>query len=66
MNVAALNPFRPTRWEHHSDGQPLIWFTAEAEQLAGDKSTYVYGTRGTGKTTLLKGICWEDRASTNH
>ncbi len=60
MTGTALNPFRPTRWEHHSDGRPLIWFTDYAEGLAADKSTYVYGTRGTGKTTLLKGICWED------
>jgi hypothetical protein len=60
MNRTTLNPFRPTRWEHHTDGRPLIWFTEEAEVLAAEKSTYVYGTRGTGKTTLLKGICWED------
>lgn len=60
MTGTTLNPFRPTRWEHHTDGRPLIWFTKEAEELAGEKSTYVYGTRGTGKTTLLKGICWED------
>lgn len=60
MTGATLNPFRPTRWEHHTDGRPLIWFTKEAEELAAEKSTYVYGTRGTGKTTLLKGICWED------
>lgn len=60
MNIATMNPFRPTRWEHHADGRPLIWFTSEAEELSADKSTYIHGTRGTGKTTLLKGICWED------
>jgi hypothetical protein len=60
MNGSAINPFRPTRWEHHTDGRPLIWFTEEAEELSADKSTYIHGTRGTGKTTLLKGICWED------
>jgi hypothetical protein len=60
MTGGALNPFRPTRWEHHTDGRPLIWFTAEAEELSADKSAYIHGTRGTGKTTLLKGICWED------
>lgn len=42
------------------DGRPLIWFTAEADELSADKSTYIHGTRGTGKTTLLRGICWED------
>lgn len=60
MTDITLNPFRPTRWEHHRDGRPLIWFTATAEKLCGDKSAYVYGSRGSGKTTLLKGICWED------
>ena len=43
MTRATLNPFRPTRWEHHTDGRPLIWFTEEAEELAAEKSTYVYG-----------------------
>lgn len=60
MNTVVINPFRPTRWEHHTDGRPLIWFTDEAEELSAEKSTYIHGTRGTGKTTLLKGICWED------
>lgn len=60
MTSGSINPFRPTRWEHHTDGRPLIWFTEEAEELSADKSTYIHGTRGTGKTTLLKGICWED------
>lgn len=60
MTPIVENPFRPTRWEHHSDGLPLIWFTPTAEQLAGDKSAYVHGSRGSGKTSLLKSICWED------
>jgi len=60
MSGAAINPFRPTRWEHHANGRPLIWFTVEADELSADKSTYIHGTRGTGKTTLLKSICWED------
>jgi len=60
MTDKALNPFRPTRWEHHSDGRPLIWFSETADSLSADKSAYVYGSRGSGKTSLLKGICWED------
>ncbi len=55
-----INPFRPTRWEHHSEGRPLIWFTPTAESLAQEKSTFVRGSRGSGKTTLLKSICWDD------
>lgn len=60
MTNETLNPFRPTRWEHHGDGNPLIWFTSTADELAGDKPAYVYGSRGSGKTSLLKSICWED------
>jgi len=54
------NPFRPARWEHHSDGPPLIWFAPTADLLVQDKSVYVHGSRGSGKTTLLRSICWED------
>lgn len=60
MMAVQLNPFRPTRWEHHSEGRPLIWFTPTAENLAQEKSTFVRGSRGSGKTTLLKSICWDD------
>lgn len=60
MTALGLNPFRPTRWEHQSDGRPLIWFTDAAASLAVDKSVYVFGSRGSGKTSLLKGICWTD------
>jgi hypothetical protein len=37
MTSGSINPFRPTRWEHHTDGRPLIWFTEEAEELSADK-----------------------------
>ena len=56
------NPFRPTRWEHHRDGKPLLWFTNAARELAAPKSVFIYGSRGSGKTSLLKSICWEDLA----
>lgn len=56
------NPFRPTRWEHHRDGKPLLWFTNAAKELAAPKSVFIYGSRGSGKTSLLKSICWEDLA----
>lgn len=56
------NPFRPTRWEHHRDGKPLLWFTNTAKELAAPKSVFIYGSRGSGKTSILKSICWEDLA----
>lgn len=60
MTVILDNPFLPVRWEHHGNEHPLIWFSETAEKISQDKSTYVAGTRGTGKTTLLKSICWKD------
>lgn len=60
MTLPSFNPFRPTRWEHHSVAPPLIWFSDTAEQLCAEKSFYVFGNRGSGKTSLLKSICWED------
>lgn len=62
MNLAPMNPFRPTRWEHQRDGFQLIWFTKTAGTLSAEKSIYIRGSRGSGKTTLLKSICWEDLA----
>ncbi len=60
MTDVPINPFRPTRWEHHRDGQQLIWYSSVADQLSAEKSFYVSGSRGSGKTTLLRSICWED------
>jgi hypothetical protein len=62
MNQPSMNPFRPTRWEHHRDGQQLIWYSQLANTLSGEKSFYISGSRGSGKTTLLRSICWEDLA----
>ena len=62
MTITTANPFRPTRWEHHQVGEALIWFTRTADQLSEPKSFYVYGSRGSGKTSLLRSICWEDLA----
>lgn len=62
MTLQSANPFRPTRWEHHQVGDALIWFTRSAEGLTEAKSYYVYGSRGSGKTSLLRSICWEDLA----
>lgn len=53
------NPFRPTRFEHHD--HPLIWLSPNVRLLEGLKSVYVAGTRGSGKTSLLKAINWRER-----
>jgi hypothetical protein len=53
------NPFRPTRFEHHE--HPLIWISSNVRRLEGLKSVYVAGTRGSGKTSLLKAVNWRER-----
>lgn len=53
------NPFRPTRFEHHQ--HPLIWISPNVRHLEGLKSVYVGGTRGSGKTSLLKAVNWRER-----
>jgi hypothetical protein len=57
--MAIQNPFRPTRFEHHD--HPLIWLSPNVQSLEGLKSVYVAGTRGSGKTSLLKAINWRER-----
>ncbi len=57
--MIAHNPFRPTRFEH--DEHPLIWLSPRVKQLEGLKSIYIAGTRGSGKTSLLKSINWRER-----
>lgn len=53
------NPFRPTRFEHEQ--HPLIWISPDVSKLEGTKSAYVAGTRGSGKTSLLKAVNWRER-----
>ncbi|GAA4020805.1 hypothetical protein GCM10022280_21610 [Sphingomonas swuensis] len=57
--MTPTNPFRPTRFEHHD--HPLIWLSPNVRLLEGLKSVYVAGTRGSGKTSLLKAINWRER-----
>lgn len=57
--MTSSNPFRPTRFEHHD--HPLIWLSPNVQLLEGLKSVYVAGTRGSGKTSLLKAVNWRER-----
>jgi hypothetical protein len=53
------NPFRPTRYEHQNS--PLLWYSEQTRQLESAGSFYVSGTRGSGKTSLLKTLHWRER-----
>lgn len=54
-----LSPFQYMRWE--SDEENIIWLPPEFSEWESKRSVYITGSRGTGKTTLLKGLEWEQR-----
>lgn len=54
-----LSPFEYMRWE--SDKEHIIWLPPELSEWESKRSVYITGSRGTGKTTLLKGLEWEQR-----
>src|SRR3546814_7874432 len=55
----ARNPFKPTRFENEQN--PLICVSPHVAHLEADKSVYATGTRGSGKTSLLKALNWQER-----
>lgn len=59
MNNAQINPFLPTRYERHD--RPLIWVSGKVKILEEKECIYVCGTRGSGKTSLLRAIHWLER-----
>ena len=51
----SINPFQPTKFE--LENSPKIWLNPRAKKLiAAKKPSFVYGTRGCGKTTLLRSL----------
>ncbi len=53
------NPFLPTRFEY--DTSPLLWRSPLADELEKPNSYFIKGTRGSGKTSILKTINWRER-----
>lgn len=58
-DVAVTSPFYISRAEY--DAAPLFWLPPEFSKLEDTKPVYVAGSRGTGKTSLLRALSWEDR-----
>ncbi|SDY65610.1 hypothetical protein [Citreimonas salinaria] len=51
----SINPFQPTKFE--LENNPKIWLNPRAKSLiSAKKPSFVYGTRGCGKTTLLRSL----------
>lgn len=56
------SPFRNNRYELEEDRRHVYFLlSGDLEQLEQLKSNYIVGTRGTGKTTLLKSLSWRER-----
>lgn len=54
------NPFSTKRYEDWR-GSPLIWVSPQARLLAQERSFYVSGSRGCGKTSVLQSLHWRER-----
>jgi hypothetical protein len=59
MKQYNLSPFAIQKWEDESDN--LIWLPPEFFEWESQKSIFITGSRGTGKTTLLQGFVWSQR-----
>lgn len=58
--MSILSPFATSRFEYES--RHVYYLPHEVfEELEDPKPTYLIGCRGTGKTTLLKALNWDER-----
>lgn len=59
-STAALSPFTGQRYE--LDGDHVYYLPPKMFSILEEpKPTFLVGTRGTGKTTLLKALSWDER-----
>jgi hypothetical protein len=59
MKIYEENPFETIRWEE--DREHLFWLPPFFEKLERNRCAYLIGTRGAGKTTILKALDWKQR-----
>lgn len=58
--MTPISPFTQNRFEY--EARPLYYLPPHVFQtLEAPVPTYIVGTRGTGKTTLLKALTWSER-----
>lgn len=58
------SPFSLNRFEHEYEGKHLYFLPPSFfPRLEIQKPVYLVGSRGTGKTTLLHGLNWKERAT---
>lgn len=58
-NEQLSNPFEGQRWEQ--DMEHIIYLPKIFDELEKKQDLYLVGSRGTGKTTLLKALNWKTR-----
>lgn len=59
--MADRNPFVDTKLEYEPD--PVLWFSARSKRISQrGKSTFINGTRGSGKTSILRSLSTRDIA----
>lgn len=58
--MTEASPFASKRYEH--DGSPVYYIPPKAFRLLeAAVPTFLVGTRGTGKTTLMRALSWDER-----
>lgn len=57
--MTSRSPFQYNRWE--TDDEHIIWLPSEFSEWERKRCVYFTGSRGTGKTTLLRGFEWHER-----
>ncbi len=55
------NPFQTDRWEDEINH--LFWLPSLFDELERNRCIYLIGTRGSGKTTMLRALDWKERLS---
>ncbi|MHB9131122.1 MAG: ORC-CDC6 family AAA ATPase [Armatimonadota bacterium] len=58
MNTS-INPFKFGRYEHEAD--PAIFLPRRYSEFATGTNYYIQGSRGTGKTAILRSLSFKDR-----
>ena len=56
VEVTSKNPFHVNRWE--DEQEHLFWLPPIFDKLEENRCVFLIGTRGAGKTTMLKALDW--------
>ncbi|MHB1463359.1 MAG: ORC-CDC6 family AAA ATPase [Armatimonadota bacterium] len=57
--ITDTNPFQFGRYEHEAD--PAIYMPGRYCEFAKGTNFYIFGNRGSGKTAILRSLCYKDK-----